>query len=38
MLKSFMLSTTVVAFAFAAHAQTPLSAYANENGYILEKS
>ncbi len=37
MLKAIILSTTVVAFAFAAHAQTPLSAYANENGYILVK-
>ncbi len=37
MLKSIILSSVAIAFAFAAHAQTPLSAYANANGYILVK-
>jgi hypothetical protein len=37
MLKALLLSGAVMAFAFAAQAQTPLSAYADKDGYVLVK-
>jgi HdeA/HdeB family len=37
MLKSIMLTATIICTASGAHAQTPLTAYADPDGYILVK-
>ncbi len=37
MFKSIILSGAAIAFAFAAHAQTALTEYADKDGYVLVK-